>query len=274
MSKTSINVLGVRIDPLTIDELNQKILQRVDQDTGKELVIFKPYVEFLSLAARNKQICELLNKSDINAPDSTALQWAGSYLYGDPPTSSNSLSTLRSLLVNMQIQNWRKQVVPERMAGLDQTLPLLKQANLKKLKVAVLGGPKDILKTKSELQRRFKNLKIQIWSGYFNSSQESEIVKEIANFSPDVLFCAMGFPKQEEFIIRNRSHLGSKVIIGEGGSFDYNQLGGHIKRAPRWLRRIGLEWLWRLLLQPKRIGRQIAIPTFIRKVQNQRRNQK
>lgn len=274
MNRESINVLGVRIDPLTIDELNMLIMSRAEQGSGRSLVIFKPYVEFLSLAARNRQICDLLNKSDINAADSTAVQWAGSYLYGDPPTKSNSLSTLRSLLVNLQQKNWRNQVVPERMAGLDQTLPLLKLANQKKLKIGVLGGPKDTTKTKYELQKRFNDLQIGVWSGYFNTSQEDGVVSEISKFAPDILFCAMGFPRQEEFIIRNRNRLNSKVIIGEGGSFDYNQLGGNISRAPRWLRRIGMEWLWRLLLQPKRIGRQIAIPTFIRKVQRQQHNQK
>lgn len=274
MNQNSVDILGVRIDPLTINELNQLIMRRIEQKNGKALVIFKPYVEFLSLAARNRQICELLNKSDINAADSTAVQWAGSYLYGDPPTGSNSLSTVRSLMVNLQVKDWRNQVLPERMAGLDQTLPLLKLANQKKLKIAVLGGPKDTIKTKSELQKRFKDLNIGVWSGYFGTSQEDEVVAEIAKFSPDILFCAMGFPKQEEFIIRNRNRLGSKVVIGEGGSFDYNQLGGNIRRAPKWLRRVGLEWLWRLLLQPKRVGRQIAIPTFIRKVQKQRHSQK
>ena len=270
----SIDILGVRIDPITIKELNSLIIERVKSSNSQSLVVFKPYVEFLSLAARNSQIRELLNKSDINAADSTAVQWAASYLYGDPPTSSNRLSTLRSLLINVQMMNWRNQVVPDRMAGLDQTLPLLKQANRMGLKIAVLGGPRDITKTTSELNKRFKDLQLKVWSGYFSRAEQEGVVRDIAIYHPDILFCALGFPKQEEFIIRNKDRLNAKVIIGEGGSFDYDQLGGRIKRAPKWLRKIGLEWIWRLLLQPKRLSRQIAIPTFIRKVQKQRREQK
>lgn len=274
MSKNSIYILGVRIDPISIIELNELIMARTQQKSSKPLVIFKPYVEFLSLASRNDNIKNLLNKSDINAADSTAVQWAASYLYGDPPTSSNSISTYRSLLVNLQLKQWRNQVVPERMAGVDQTLPLLKLANKEKLRIAVIGGPKDTAKTKTSLAHRFGDLHIRVWSGYFNTSEEYKIVTDIASYSADILFCAMGFPKQEEFIIKNREKLSAKVIIGEGGSFDYDQLGGNIKRAPKWLRKTGLEWLWRLLVQPKRIGRQIAIPNFIRKVQKQRRYQK
>lgn len=273
MSSNSIKILGVRIDPISIDDLNQRIIEHISSG-NKPLVIFKPYVEFLSLAARNEHIRELLNQSDINAADSTALQWAASYLYGEPPTASNSLSTLRSLLVNLQLNSWRNQIIPERMAGVDQTLPLLKLANTHKLRIGILGGPKDHEQTRRAIQSRFSGIKLDVWSGYFTASTEKEVVSAIHGFKPDILFCALGFPKQEEFIIRHRNELGAKVIIGEGGSFDYNQLGGKIKRAPNWMRKIGLEWLWRLLLQPKRIGRQIAIPVFIRKVQKQRKAQK
>ena len=274
MNTNSIYILGVRIDPITIKDLNKTILAHVQQNNREPLVIFKPYVEFLSLAARNPHIKDLLNKSDINAADSTAVQWAASYLYGNPPTSSNSLSTYRSLLFNLQTKQWRDQVVPERMAGVDQTLPLLRDANRLKLKIGVIGGPKDIQKTRDNLKHHFGELDVKVWSGYFNARDEASLIQEVAEFEPDILFCAMGFPKHEQFIVKNRNRLNSRVIIGEGGSFDYDQLGGKTKRAPRWMRKIGLEWMWRLLLQPKRVGRQIAIPTFIHKVQKQRRSQK
>jgi N-acetylglucosaminyldiphosphoundecaprenol N-acetyl-beta-D-mannosaminyltransferase len=64
------------------------------------------------------------------------------------------------------------------------------------------------------------------------------------------------------------------VLIGEGGSFDYDQLGGSIKRAPAWMRKLSLEWLWRLIIQPKRIRRQLAIPNFIKQVRKEKRSQK
>jgi N-acetylglucosaminyldiphosphoundecaprenol N-acetyl-beta-D-mannosaminyltransferase len=137
-----------------------------------------------------------------------------------------------------------------------------------------LGGPKDTLATQKELEKRFKNIKVNIWSGFYEESSESELVKDIASKNLDVLFCAMGFPKQEKFIVKHQNKLNAKVLIGEGGSFDYDQLGGSIKRAPAWMRKLSLEWLWRLVIQPKRIRRQLAIPNFIKQVRKEKRSQK
>ena len=268
MQNKSIEILGVRVDVFTIEEINNLIIKKASENYTKNTVIFKPYVEFLSLASKNEDIKKLLNSSDINIADSVAIQWSASYLYGTPKTHPNFLSAYYSLFVRMRSKKWRSQIIPERMAGVDQTLPLLKLANTKKLNIGIIGGPKDIESTRNEITKRFKNIRLHIWSGYFAESREEEIVKDIAKKNLDILFCAMGFPRQEKFIINHRNELHSKVIIGEGGSFDYDQLGGGIKRAPVWMRKAGLEWLWRLILQPKRIRRQIAIPSFIAKIKN------
>ena len=274
MENKTLEILGVRIDIFTISEINKLIIDLASRPYAGPTVIFKPYVEFLSLASRNDDIRRLLNSSDYNIADSTAVQWSASYLYGTPKIHSNIISTYYSLLFRMQSKRWRSQIVPERMAGVDQTLPLLRMANAKKFKIGIIGGPKDIEATKREFAKRFENIKLKVWSGYFDESKENEIVDDIASANLDILFCAMGFPKQEKFIIKHRHRLKSKVIIGEGGSFDYDQLGGDIKRAPKWMRSAGLEWLWRLMLQPKRVRRQLAIPSFINKVKRQKRLQK
>lgn len=265
-----IKILGVRINILTKKRLNNIIIEHARSKYSKPMVIFKPYVEFLSIASKNEQIQNLLNKSDINAADSVALQWAASYLYGKPTIHAGTFHAYYSLLVRLQNKKWLTQIIPERMAGVDQTIPLLSQANKQKLKIAVLGGPKNTALTQHQLKKRFPNIDLQVWSGYFGPTEEKNIIKAISAYGPDILFCALGFPKQEKFIINNKNKLNAKVIIGEGGSFDYDQLGGRIRRAPSWMRSIGLEWLWRLLLQPKRIRRQMAIPAFIAQVTKQK----
>lgn len=275
MSKNStVDILGVRIDVLTIDKLNQIIINRAKSKYSSPLVIFKPYVEFLSIASRNDEIKKLLNKSDINAADSVALQWAASYLYGKPSISPGKFHAYYSLIVRLQDRKWLNQVLPERMAGVDQSIPLLKLASEANLRVGIIGGPQDTESTYKQINSRFKGIQLSVWSGYFEPYEEHSIVKEIARENLDILFCAMGFPRQEKFIINNKNRLNSKVIVGEGGSFDYDQLGGRIKRAPLWMRKAGFEWLWRLLLQPKRITRQMAIPVFIEKVSKQKLAQK
>lgn len=275
MSKhTTIDILGVKIDIITKKQLNDTILEHVSKNQTKPLVIFKPYVEFLSIASRNESIRKLLNKSDINAADSVALQWSASYLYGKPIIHPGRFHAYYSLVFRLQNKSWLTQILPDRMAGVDQTLPLLRQANKRRLKIAVIGGPRDTKSTHNELKKRFPNIVLSVWSGYFGPAEEKRILKEISSYGPDILFCALGFPKQEKFIINNKNMLNAKVIIGEGGSFDYDQLGGKIRRAPSWMRSVGLEWLWRLLLQPKRIKRQMSIPSFISLVIKQKSNQK
>ena len=274
MQNSSIYILGVRIDVYKIEEINSLIVGYAKKETKKPLVIFKPYVEFLSLAGKNDYVKKLLNSSDINIADSSAIQWAASYLYGKPHIGKNIISTYASLLFRLQSKKWRQQIISQRMAGVDQTLPLLRLASKQHLKIGILGGPKDTLATQKELEKRFKNIKITIWSGFYEESFESELVDDIASKNLDVLFCAMGFPKQEKFIVKHQNKLNAKVLIGEGGSFDYDQLGGSIKRAPAWMRKLSLEWLWRLIIQPKRIRRQLAIPNFIAQVRKEKRSQK
>ena len=275
MSKrTSIDILGVKIDIITKKQLNNTILEHVSKKQTKPLVIFKPYVEFLSIASRNEGIRKLLNKSDINAADSVALQWAASYLYGKPKISPGFLHAYYSLFVRMQNKAWLNQILPDRMSGIDQSIPLLEMANKAKLRVGIIGGPENTQTTLNQMNARFKNIIFFVWSGYFEPYEEHSLVKEVAREKLDILFCAMGFPKQEKFIINNKNSLNAKVIIGEGGSFDYDQLGGKIKRAPIWVRNIGFEWLWRLILQPRRLGRQMAIPAFIARVRKQKLEQK
>jgi N-acetylglucosaminyldiphosphoundecaprenol N-acetyl-beta-D-mannosaminyltransferase len=270
MANKSIDILGVRIDILKISQINEIIVDRANRVSGDPLVVFKPYVEFLALSARNDDIRALLGKSDYNVADSSALQWAASYLYGSP----KKISAIKSLLFKIHSIAWRSQVIPQRMGGVDQTIPLLKLASDNNFKIGILGGPKDVDRTQQQLLKRFKGIDLKVWSGYYSASSEAQLVKQISDSKLDILFCAMGFPKQEYFIVNNRAKLGAKVLIGEGGSFDYDSLGGPLKRAPALLRRLSLEWLWRLLLQPRRAVRQLSIPIFIAKVIKQKSIQK
>lgn len=271
MENKKIHILGVRIDLLTIAQINQLIIEQASKPYHHPMIVFKPYVEFLSLASRNNNIKDLINSSDINVADSTAVAWAASYLYGRPATRWGLISLFSSLAFRLQSKGWLTQIVPEQMSGVDQTKPLLGRANQLKLKVGIVGGPKDTTALSHSLEDRYKDIQLQCWSGFFDTADEAELVNRIADSQLDILFCAMGFPRQEKFIIKHKDALKSKVIIGEGGSFDYDQLGGAIKRSPALLRKLHLEWFWRLALQPKRLRRQFAIPSFIKKVYSEKK---
>ena len=92
-------------------------------------------------------------------------------------------------------------------------------------------------------------------SGYFNSDEE--VIEKINKLEADILFVAMGVPLQEKWIVQNRGRLNPKLCLGVGALFDY--LSGRIKRAPKWMQKAGLEWFWRLMMEPKGFGRDISL---------------
>lgn len=97
--------------------------------------------------------------------------------------------------------------------------------------------------------------------GFFTPAEEPDIVDEIQAARPDVLFVALGIPKQEKWIARHRDALGVPVLVGVGGSFDVHS--GRVKRAPRWIQRLNLEWLYRLLKNPRKIAKVMTLPKFV-----------
>lgn len=97
--------------------------------------------------------------------------------------------------------------------------------------------------------------------GYFPPESDAVVAAEVAETSPDVLFAAMGMPRQETFFMDNADVLGAKIGIGVGGSFDV--FSGRIRRAPGLFQRLNLEWLWRLLQDPRKIGKVKFLPKFV-----------
>ena len=101
-------------------------------------------------------------------------------------------------------------------------------------------------------------------SGYFSATEEREVIDRVARGSPDLLFVALDVPRQDGWIRRNLSGLGSKVSMGVGGSFDV--ISGRLKRAPRWMQSAGLEWFFRLTQEPRRAWRMRGLPVFLSKI--------
>lgn len=265
-SNQKVNILGIYIDNLGIYEANHKIKDFVDKpadDHNNCYYVVKPYVEFITKAHKSPQIKAILNNADLVLPDGISLQWASSYIYGSPRKAA--FKTVRSLLFWIHKSSWRTQVLKQNLGGPNQTVPLLKIAEENNWKVGILGGKQNELDTrKQNLAKIFPKLtNLYCWHGYFDSNDTQKMFNEMKSKKLDILFVAMGFPKQEEFIYTHRKSGLAKVLIGEGGTFDYDQLGGNAKRAPKNIQNMGLEWLWRVVLQPKRILRLFSIAKFI-----------
>ena len=149
--------------------------------------------------------------------------------------------------------------LPERVAGIDLMDALLGVSRGRGYGVFLLGARAEVLeRAEQEILRRHPGVRIVgRHHGYFGTDGEAEVVDEVAAATPDILFVALETPAKELFLARNRERLAVPFVMGVGGSFDV--LAGERRRAPRWMRRTGLEWLYRLLQDPRRLARRYVV---------------
>ncbi|WP_182199831.1 WecB/TagA/CpsF family glycosyltransferase [Paraliobacillus salinarum] len=151
--------------------------------------------------------------------------------------------------------------LPGRVTGYDTMMQLLTKANEQAYKIFLLGAHPDTLqKTVANIERDYPNVQIVgTQDGYFDWDN-NDIADRIADVKPDITFVALGVPKQEKWIAENISKFDSGIFMGIGGSFDV--IAGTVKRAPAFWQKLNLEWLYRLLKQPSRWRRMLALPRF------------
>jgi N-acetylglucosaminyldiphosphoundecaprenol N-acetyl-beta-D-mannosaminyltransferase len=149
--------------------------------------------------------------------------------------------------------------IPERVAGIDLMDALLAASAEHGHRVYLLGARAEVLaRAEAALLARFPGANVVgRHHGYFGRAEEDELVGEIAAAKPDLLFVALETPAKETFLARHRDRLGIPFVMGVGGAFDI--AGGLRKRAPRWMRRAGLEWLYRLAQDPRRLARRYVV---------------
>ena len=226
-------ILGARINRLDMIET----LCQIDLfiQTGGFHQIITLNAEMLYAAQENSELLSLINGADLVLPDGHGIVWACNYL---------------------------KQPVPERVTGIDLLQEMLHQGALNGWRFYFLGGRPNVAKQAAQLAKeKYPNLQIVgMRHGYFVESEEADIVEEIASSGADILCVGLGFPRQDQFIQTYGEKLNTKIAIGVGGSFDV--LAGLVKRAPVTWQKLGLEWLWRLCLEPSRWRRILALPKF------------
>jgi N-acetylglucosaminyldiphosphoundecaprenol N-acetyl-beta-D-mannosaminyltransferase len=151
------------------------------------------------------------------------------------------------------------QEIPERVAGVELMARLLMAAKEDGLSVYFLGAKREVVSTLvARCRDQYPGLKIAGFrDGYFGADDHPTILEEIRDSRADMLFVGMPSPFKETWCARHRHILQVPVIVGVGGSFDV--LAGYIKRAPRWLQSLGMEWFWRLLLEPRKLWKRYLI---------------
>lgn len=153
--------------------------------------------------------------------------------------------------------------ITEKIAGIEVMNMLLKEARDKNLKVFLLGAKEEILiKCKEKIKDNYDGINIVgSNNGFFDLDNCDDLIEKINESKADILFVAMGAPRQEVFIEKYKDKLCCKIFMGVGGSFDV--FAGNVNRAPQFMINIGMEWLYRVAKEPWRIKRLGSIPKFL-----------
>lgn len=235
MSK-KVNILGIRIDNLTESECIDIIKQTLKKKQNTK--IFTPNPSIALKARKDEKMQNIINSADILIADGIGIVQASKIL---------------------------KDPLPQRIAGIDIGEKILEIANDEHLSLFLLGGTKNTVTTAAKkLKERYTNINIAgTHHGFFdiNCEYNQKLVNYINISRPDIIFVCMGYPKQEMWIFQNSNKIPSlKLSIGLGGSLDV--WSKKIKRAPLSFRKLNLEWLWRMIIQPKRFLNFKDIPCF------------
>jgi len=163
---------------------------------------------------------------------------------------------------------------PTRYTGVDFLTDIIDDAHERRLTVMLIGGKGNVAERLADCYRlKYPNLNVRGIEGYADILNQTEyeskrIFSIVASTKPHLIFVAFGSPAQELWLYKNRAQLGTAVCAGVGGAFDF--LAGDIARAPLHLRKFGLEWLYRLILQPWRLKRQMRLLLFLKRVLTER----
>jgi len=231
---TSISILGVPIHDVTTEETLTLIDQFVRDAVPRQICTVNP--EFIMLAQKDKEFKQILDRSALNLPDGIGVLWAAKRL-GHP--------------------------VRERVAGSDLVGLIANRAQTTGWRIFLLGAAEGVAEQAAiKLRARYPQTNIVgTVAGSPRPEDEAKIAAQIRSSGANVLLVAYGAPKQDKWIARNLEHTGVPVAMGIGGSLDF--IVGTQKRAPRWMQRVGLEWLYRLIREPWRWRRQLALPKFV-----------
>jgi N-acetylglucosaminyldiphosphoundecaprenol N-acetyl-beta-D-mannosaminyltransferase len=247
MTVKTVEVLGV---PVSLVDF-KTVVKVVEEKLSKSSVlIVTPNPEHVVTAYNNISFKKILTQADLAVADGIGLVWASRI----------------KLLLNPDTRKCWKSV--GRVAGSDLIFPLLRIARERRWVVGLLGGRKGVAeKTAMILEKKFSDLKIEVLPAVKNiternSNEDTKTVQIIRQKQVKMLFIAYGAPVQEQIAseyIRLVPTL--EVVMGVGGAFDF--ISGKLKRAPVWIQKIGLEWLFRLFQEPWRWRRQMRLITFV-----------
>lgn len=230
----SLKILGINISKVTYNEAIERIALYIEERQPIQVVTAN--AEIVYAASREQKLKDIVNTSGLVTADGVGVVYAAK-IKGDP--------------------------VPCKLAGVELTEGLVSLSGSRGWRIYFLGGAPGVPeKAKEELLKKYPETNIVgTRNGYFDSAQEEDIRQDILSKKPDILFVALGFPKQELWIAENKEALKVPVSIGVGGSLDI--FSGSKKRAPVIFRKLGIEFLYRFIQEPTRLSRYLNLPKFV-----------
>lgn len=239
MENEKINVRGLEFDNVTLDEAMKRIETRLSKDENGVFSVFTPNSEILQLCIEQNEYYGLFGSASLIIPDGIGVIKAAKIL-GTP---------LKSRVPGVELG--------------EKTIALSAE---KGYKVFFLGGKPGIAElAKEKMSGKYPGLNVVgTHDGYFkkDSEESDNVVRTICESGADILFVCLGVPAQEKWIKENKDRLGCvKAALALGGSLDI--YSGTVKRAPSFFCKTGLEWFYRLICEPKRIGRMMKLPKFL-----------
>ena len=247
LAEKKISMLGAGIHNVTMEETMCAVDGFITAGGLHQIITLN--AEILYQAQFNERLLSLINKADLVTPDGSGIVWGADYL-GVP--------------------------LKERVSGIDLLWEICRMAPEKGWRIYLLGAAPGIAdKAAENLKMKYPGIAIAgVRNGYFDINNKEEIqnvLEDVQQAAADIIFIAMGAPRQEYFIEDYGKDLGVKVAIGVGGSFDV--VAGAVKRAPVFMQKMGIEWLWRLLCQPSRWKRMLNLPRFVGLVKKTKKKQ-
>ncbi len=233
-SSDRIDILGCPVDNLSLEESVKRIEEFIK--SGKPHQYIAINADKIVKMRKDPLLREIILNNDLNIVDGQPLMWV-SKLFGTP--------------------------VKQRYGGLDIVDAIAPVAAKKGYGIYFLGARQEIIEKVAEAySARYPKLKISgRRNGYWNAGEEKEVVGKIKEAKPDVLFFAMSSPKKEIFLKEYLNEMGVPFVMGVGGAFDI--IAGKTKRAPEWMQRIGMEWLFRVIQEPRRLWKRYLVGNTI-----------
>lgn len=222
--------MGTYIDALTLEETIERMLKIIENRKPTQHVVLN--ANKINLLYHDQKLKEIINHCGLINADGQSIVWA-------------------DRLFN--------KAVPERVTGIDLFQRLIDEAAEKQLAVYYLGAEKEVVEKVVQTHRtQYPNLKIAGYKdGYFNRANSYDVAREISQSKPDILFMAVPSPEKEYWLNEYSQILNIPLLVGVGGSFDV--IAGKTKRAPERYQKLGMEWFYRLIQEPRKMYKRYFI---------------